>query len=537
MRIGRLIQLTIGALFVLASALPSLALAGDDGDSSMRGEESYRSFPQLMMRQSGTYTLPETVAAEFESNLQAALGLWRYEIVEYGPDSPDLLTWCNRITADLQTYRKELDGDTNEAELTIDAKEFQCSESYSYQVDVKHSCRTTGTAGDATRTRWAYCKVDATIGFRKYRAKFDESAPVIGTTTEAASLVGGEAAGQEYGRMMWAPQSDWGKGGSITIRAKDEQRVEVKPGKQAESIDEALKWALVTVLSKAAGMLSGEPDLKPKAMVQGSKGSDVNLCLSKDIVKLDAPFLLYDEKGRSVGFMKARDLHDGCELTPTLERDIKNKRRKRIKRRTRLKLDPLGKKGKAIDAPIDDNDWDRGFMRGQLITGDAVNRFGMGHLAQEIPYSGYNMGAYGGVLLNMSDEEADPVTTAGLTLESSLADAFQISEFYLYGHLGADLGESVGAAVEAGLLKRSYLSGPLFVDVSAGIAGGYYTAGDGAALAGAAANLGLGLALSPGFAIRVRAGYRGGMLVGLGDEGESAMQHNVGGGLNLNLSL
>lgn len=526
---------TAAALLTLS---PSQALANEAEEMAkeIRGEESYRSFPQLMMRQTGSYTLPDHIAKKFEQDLQASLGLWRYTIVDYGPNGPEILDWCNKIASDLQTYRQETDAETNEAELTLEAKAFQCSEAYSYVLNVTHKCRTTGTPGDATQTRRAICSVDAKIGFGKYNARFDANAAVAGGDSSSSSLTGDDAPRAERGRMVWAPESDWGNEGSIVIHARDEQRMVIKPGEQDKALDEALEWALVTVLSKAAGLLNEQPDLKPKGMVQDAKGSDVELCLSKDIVKLDAPFLLYDEEGESVGFMKARELHDGCELTPSIERRVREKRKRRIATRTRLKLDPLGKRGKKEDADIDDSDWDQGAMMAQLITGNATDRFGMGYLAQEIPYSGWTFSLYGGAMIGFADGTAVG-PGGGLGMEYSLASALDISELHAYGQLGvAAFSGNMDLNLEAGVLKRWYVAGPFFIDAGAGLAAGYGLGAENV-FAGVAANLGLGLTFSPGFGMRLKTGYRAGAAIGVGASGGTGFGHGALANLNFNFTM
>jgi hypothetical protein len=523
------------ALLVLTSPA-ALADEADEMAEEMRGEESYRSFPQLMMRQKSNFDLPDHIAQKFEKDLQAALGLWRYTIVDHGPDGPEILDWCNKITSDLQTYRQETDAETNEADLTLESKEFQCSEAYSYILNVTHTCRTTGTAGDATQTRRAICAVDAEIGFGKYQARFNAKAEVAGGNAASASLTGDDTPTVERGRMVWSPQTDWGNKGTIKIHARDEQRMVIKPGEEDKALDEALEWALVTVLSKASGLLNEEQDLKPKGMVQNAKGSDVELCLSKDIVKLDAPFALYDDKGERAGYMKARDLHDGCMLTPSIERRVRDKRARRIKTRTRLELDPLGKKGKSIDADVDDEDWDQGAMIGQLITGDAMDRFGMGYLAQELPYSGWTFGLYGGMIMGL-DNGASIGPGGGLGMEYSLASALDISEFHVYGQLGvAAFSGDMDLNLEAGVLKRWYVAGPFFIDAGAGIAAGYGL-GSESVFAGAAANLGLGLTFSPGFGMRLKAGYRAGAAIGVGADGGVGFGHGVLASLNFNITM
>ena len=427
--------------------------------------------------------------------LYKGMGFGRFEQRTWAVGSPELAAWCKRAAADMQVKRGDIDEETGEANLTMDAVLERCSEVYQHDLTVKHGCkrvagreRTVNGKKQKTKPKMQ-CHVSVTLTFRRFAASYDEA----GNLRFAAD-------------KSYRPKTL--KGSATRSDEIDDNTPPVKAKRNA------LSSAISGTSSSIQRRLLGMREFQNHApLVRASKGT-ADFCLSRTTVSLDQPFhIVVKTKGgeKRVGFVKAREIYDGCDMTPSLEEQRKKGRKVVIK--------PL---------------------RAETILGGSSVKRGM--TAWEMATIGLNVGfAYGYSPLYGGER----VNSFGVDLELNTAPATGSSElhFFLHARLSGtddteDLDALFGKAyplfdtsllpgsaavimAEMGLLKR-YYGGPAFFEWGAGFASSFYLldtyeVGDpddpddvrlGIAGLGGKALVGVGLQLSPRWLFRVQGAYR-----------------------------
>ena len=402
----------------------------------------------------------------------------------------DLNDPCVNEKGDSQMIRGATD-QRGRARMTIPAVERRCSDVFDYILEVVEECK---------REEKNYlCKVSLTMTVRHYDAEYvvDES-------------------GYDEPYIDFFPELRKDKRGDKVPK--------VDVAKSSWTMSGSNKKKTYLLALKLAGKLLRRELLEIRAFqihapIVSVRGQSVYLCLGRDLVSLDLPFrVVYQTRRgeREVGFIKARDIYDGCTMTRTLER--------RDERGRRVRIEP---------------------MRAQKIYGNIKPGF----TAWEVPQIGLQLG--GGLALSTLVTGVSPML--GLAVEQSLASWLGISELHGFAHLrfgGLFAPEDVAVVrtnflqafptfepllsdweqvpvgqIDLGVLKRVYL-GRLFIDLQVAASMSWYHLGEisdpfgeaagnpeaklklGLLGVGGVGKAGVGLQLSPRLALRGVLGYR-----------------------------
>lgn len=417
---------------------------------------------------------------------------------ESDPNTPALMKWCDTAVKDMQTIREETYAE-GDVKMQLKAKIERCSQVFRHDLTVNHRCEVkSGKDLISGKTiRYVECKVFGVLTFVKFRGD------------------------QSTGTFRFVPDPNFENHGKAVIRSNGTGTETIT---KRVSRRQAHEMALTEAV-KNCGFHFMEPIREIKnfqihAPIVHIAGSTAFSCLGKDTVELDMPFyvvFLGGTKERRVGFVKAREMHDGCVITPTLTK----------------------KYGKDADKYL-------GPMKAQIILGKS--KVTVGKTMWEMPTSYMNIGLGGGITslgkgLGMQQHGGFNIYPAAvLTLDQDIARKTGVSELYVtetlrftyvdesksgtfnndfensYSLVANSLGASwLATQLDIGLLKR-WFAGPFFFGLGGNLALSSYV-GMGANVGGssktpvvlgvgAGGRIELGFQLSPRFLMALRTGYR-----------------------------
>jgi len=467
---------------------PSTSESSESDESSGTESEtdvySTISYNKLLLNRRFDSTLPvhlnAVIAREFKKS--------RFDNETWSVGDPQTANWCREATKEMQIVRGNVDAETGDADLTLDAVTERCSPIYEYRVGIHHGCETV----QDKKKYYIKCSIKTKVALDRYVVTFNDS--------------------QDLGFKKDESFAEAGTKTMIFHKVKSRQLTKKRNATQAKR--EAMGSAVGSTRVALELALKNIRDFQLHAPIVARKTRTTYMCLGRE-VPLDTPFhvMINTASGeKKMGFVKARKIYDGCVLTPKLEAQEEAGKE--------IVLKPLS---------------------ADIILGGGRIRQGM--TAWEMPSIGLNAGFSGGVAPIIGDAQSP---SFGFALEANLADGTGISELFVFirarlvfvsdaqpledsfreGFPGisdwfVDFPEStVGAQGEIGLLKRWYLAGPIFAELGAGFAASRYFIDsfhvwfigdevdmqvDGFGLAGTG---GLGMQLAPRWLLRFHAGYR-----------------------------
>jgi len=403
------------------------------------------------------------------ASIVAAVEQARFDVKDGDFQSPDIGQWCMRSAADAAQRMGDVDN-KGQARVSTDALQARCSAVYAYTLDVGHSC-----SYQNKKKQWE-CSASAHVAISKARA------------TVGAS-----------GTPALTGDGSFGEGGQYTLDASGSG--------SSKDLGAAQREAASSAAFQLERNIRDVPGFQLRGPLTDATKASASFCLGADVLELDQAFHLVkvDEAGErvDVGWGKVRSIHDGCVLTDGMQ--------SRAPGKTAFDLQPA---------------------RIETIIGRGDVRAGM--TALEMPSTGLNLGMQAGTAADPAGAQAIRVDVVG---EYDLARHTGASELYAFGHLGlvlpdastrtnianqlgrgVDTGTTIaGVQGELGLLKRTYFGRP-FVDYGGAFTGSAYSLpsmGYEDILVygyGVAAKLGVGLQVSPRFAVRALATARAAFL-------------------------
>lgn len=347
---------------------------------------------------------------DIEAQLEGQFDLRRFDVslgVDVDPLGPEVLDWCDEAAARSAVRMGLVDGEGAPI-VTLEAKLARCSQVFAWTI---HSSERCDWYRDDDGDRHARCEVKASARIRKYRAVADAR----GIRMELDPSFRGVRASP----------------GHITLEASNTATAEgndlgTKRRAMASAASDAGRWLWLEIMSL--------PELQIRAPVEANRGGYTYSCLGKDTVGLDQPFIVFEPgTEREVGFVKARHIYDGCTQVDGMSEEA------------------------------------------QLRPMEAENILGGGSIApgmnlRELPSLGLAVGFGGGVAPRAGLDSP----AFGIRLEQSLAGATGVSELHVAAQgqfaVGMD-GRQSGFHVDLGLLKRWYLLGPVFGELSGYLTG------------------------------------------------------------------
>jgi hypothetical protein len=453
------------ALVVMLAPIAARAQSKEDmarADAMQTASEKF-----LLLRGAEPRNATGMPASDFALIVQSIEQL-RFNVRTWAPESPDVIAHCKAGAADAAIKSEETDT-KGEAQVTMERLLKRCSEIAQHFFTGSHSC-----VWNSNNSEWD-CTVNIEITLKKYTAK-----------------------DKGDGTFNIVLDDQFGEGGTMVI---------TQSWDSSDSVQEtAIATAAFFAKLFAERQVRDIEMFQLRAPVQANIDDYTKFCLGKDSVELDTPFwVLKPVEGgtENVGFVKARELYDGCFLTNELK----------------AKQD----KGEKIELrPIE----------AQNILGGSDIMAGM--TAWEMPAIGLNFGV--GFATSpyatqntFTDTIAHSFTPAGaLVVEYNLARHIGISEFWVgttwrFTKAGADflgdraidnakkLASFFALQIDFNVFKRWYFGGPMFADVGGGITvsepfggvGAYYPYA-----AGGIAKLGLGVQPHGRVLLRLNAGFR-----------------------------
>ncbi len=426
------------------------------------------------------------------------MDLLRFDIFkESDPNTPTLMQWCDNAVKDMQTIREET-YEEGDVKMQLQARIERCSEVFRHDLSVQHQCveKIGRDIITGQTTHYMSCRVWATLTFVKFRGD------------------------QSTGTFRFVLDRNFGHGGKVVLRSASvgTQTISNYVSKQ-KAADLALTEAVKGCGKHFMKAIREVKNFQIHAPIVRVHGWNAYSCLGKDTVELDMPFYvvyLGGTKERRVGFIKAREIHDGCVATPGL----KAKWAKGAKK-------------------------DLGPMRAQVILGKS--RISVGKTMWEMPTSYLNFGAGIGVTslgkgLGIVQKGALNIHPAGsIVLGQDIARKVGSPEVYIteairftyvdkkdaktfnnnfknsYWTSGISLDSWFAIQADIGVLKR-WFAGPFFFGLGGNLALSYYL-GIGATVGGqdktpmvigigAGARMDLGFQLAPRALLALRLGYR-----------------------------
>ncbi len=458
----RRVLLSMVALGVML--LPTASRAGSKEDQLRADKMQEVSEKFLMLRgaQPNNETgMPDDVFAWLLGSIEQL----RFNIQNWAPTAPETSAFCKQGAADAALKADEVTAKGDEGLATMERVLKRCSEVGQEWFAARHSC-----SWDSNKGEWN-CDVSLTITIKKYKAH--------DLNNGTFDIVG---------------DSDFGDKGTMIITSSGS-------GSDKDQHTALQSAAFFTRLWAERDVRDVEM-FQLRAPVVANDSTWTRFCLGQDSVELDTPFYVLkptEDGTERVGFVKARQLYDGCWLTS----DLKAKQDKGQK----VDLQPL--------------------VAENILGKDDIQA---GMTAWEMPSVGLNLGV--GLMTSPFANGADiggtfkhSFTPAGaIDIEYDLARHTGISELWVWtqwrftksGALGDEIDVHYGAKkqwniqADFGLLKRWYAYGPLFFDVGGAVTLSYsplfnylYPYGY-----GALAKLGMGFQLSGRFLMRLNAGFR-----------------------------
>jgi len=293
----------------------------------------------------------------------------RFTVAQWDVNSQETMNWCLGATEEAQIKAGEVTT-KGQGRVTVEAIKKRCSELVTHSFEASHACvQKVDTKG---RPFWE-CSVTASVTLKKYKATVDAEGKVS-FVIDPAFGDGGTKTFSSAGTSLATDQISAINGAAFTARLWLERKV--------RDIDYFQLRSPIVEHKKATSYF----------------------CLGKEIVELDTPFhvLMPTEEGvKKVGFVKARELYDGCTLTPRLEE--------------------AQKKGEKVELRPSE---------AQDIIGSGKIQAGM--TMWEMPSVGLNVGA--GVA-TMPFDWPDLGPGFQIAVEYNLARHIGISEFHVASHL------------------------------------------------------------------------------------------------------
>jgi hypothetical protein len=434
-------------------------------------------------------SLPE----EHFETLYSDLGFNRFDtsIKVKDPNDSAVEQWCEKAVKDTQVRRRETDGETGDAVVTLKAKMERCSQVFSHDIKVTHACQRKATK---------------------------KGKPFMSCKVIAAATVYKFSADQSSGQLRYALDQGFGSGGKIVMQADNTGTSSItKDRSQAQATHAAIGAAVRWAGLKLKRALRDIKEFQLSAPIVAAKSGTAFVCLGRDTVELDMPFYVIRNSPLGdvrEGFVKARRMYDGCTLTPS-------------------QAEAKGKGQSFTNKP----------MEAQIILGRFSIKPGM--TLQEMPSIGLNFGAFGGITSSIGFFNGNLGPGGGMTVEFDLGPYIGLSEFYTFtdfsiiGVLDAeqvrlafvkmmgqdwdtivtqDLDASLAIQANLGALKRVYIAGPLFAEAALAFAFSFYSVGKfehggdeislGVFGLGAMVLGGVGFQLAPRWMLRFSGGYR-----------------------------
>jgi hypothetical protein len=422
MRLHPAFMLTISLL------LAGTALADDDFDASQK-----RSFRKFVYGREVISTLDPSAYAAFRETFDW-FGMDERTGAAWDPaqGGKNVRDWCASAVRDMQEQLGRTD-DRDEARMTLEAAKDRCAQVYDYRLEVRRgsldedghfvagSCKGV-TSRDGTP---GYsCAVKAVLRIRHFDVAFKNARGGI--------------------EASWRLDRDWLEDQRVKGTSRQEpgevEFTEVSSS-QAFVTDKRGPSATRDVAERDAANTTGAflyrkvlniEEFRQAAPLAYVKKGRAGFCLGSDQIYMDMPFVVFahtaDGEKKRRGFVKVREVADGCAMTTAL--------RKRQKA------------GEEIDI---------GTSEVQIILGRAKLQPAM--QAQRLPDMGLNVGAsVGGSLGGISGVSLDVVA------EQNLARWTHVSELHAVTRVGAVMGGGTNFVnVDLGVRKRGYL-GPMFLD-------------------------------------------------------------------------
>ena len=417
----------------------------------------------------------------------------RFDIHTWKPDSQPTKTWCISAAEDAQIKAGDqtLKG---QGRVSMDVLLKLCSGVATYAFTARHSC-------EHPKKDTYECSVQVEIDVKKYKA------------VDAGN-----------GTIKFVEDQSFGTRGVEHIEA-----VGFLPGLGAGStIAEALVLPSFMAKLMAERKVRDIPMFQLQAPIAEHRPLETFFCLGRDSVELDTPFHVLKRTAdgvERVGFVKARELYDGCDDTPMVRQRAKEQGRE-LMIRPSLAQDILG-------------------------TTDIM----AGMTAHEMPSIGLNVGVTTGFSMLVNRALGGHV---GVLAEYDLARHINVSEFYvtlgvwatlanpgpvndkIKSALGVASGSSkVATAIggDAGVLKRFFVVGPLFFDIGAGFAWDAYAvaASDKGKLVMGSVGVNIkgaiGFQVDPRILLRLVPGFHYGYVTGKLEGGSNTFIGNEVGGI------
>lgn len=440
-----------------------------------------------------TGKIESSIPEEHFQTLYNDLGFNRFNtsIRVSDPNHPEVQQWCEKAVRDTQVRRREVDGETGDAMVTLKAKMERCSQVFSHDIKVTHACE------------------------RKVPKKGD---PYMSCTVVVTATIYKFSADQSSGELRYSPDQSFATGGKIVMQADNTGTSTItkdRPPAEATraAIGSAVRWAGL----KLKRSLREIKEFQSSAPIVAARSGTAFVCLGQDTVELDMPFYVVRNSPQGEvreGFVKARRMYDGCTLTPS-----------------------------QAEAKANGKSFTNQPMEAQIILGSSSIKPGM--TLQEMPSIGLNIGVFGGISGSLGFFNGNFGPGGGMTVEFDLAPYIGLSEFYAFtdfsiigvldpeqvrqsfvkmmGHdwdtvVTPDLDAVFAIQASLGGLKRFYIAGPLFAEAALAFAFSFYSigkfehGGDEISLGvyglGAMVLGGVGFQLAPRWLLRFSGGYR-----------------------------
>lgn len=490
MKFGKWMPGILATVFVCLMAGPAMA---QDEEAEW---DKYSVLTEKVLMLTGD--IKSSIPAADLQALYAKMEIGRFNMTVKGsdPNSADVTAWCEKAVKDTQVLRDATD-EYGEAEVTLKAKMERCSQVFRHALTVTHKCEIKRTKPKKGKPRvYADCKVQGELAFTKFKGD------------------------QTTGQFRYQVDTGFGAKGTYKLKSKGSGQATIsKKVTKAQAMARAL-----TSAAKDTGFGFMKPIREIEAfqlhapIIRVKKGQ-ASACLGKDTVELDMPFHVVFQAGdkqKKKGFVKAREIHDGCTMTPSMEAEAAK-----------------GKKYKIHP------------MAAQIILGGKKVR--KGFTMWEMPTNYINFGGGGGITgtangIGVGSGSFRFWPVGELFSEQNLARKIGISEFYTTeflrfsyipqgsaGSFNTKFEDSFNNAftynggwfmmqVDFGVLKRWFF-GPFFVGLGADLAVSFYIgmadpSGNFSEYTpmvlgiGALGQVDLGFQLTPRFLLALRLGYR-----------------------------
>lgn len=454
----------------------------EEGEATTTGgfdEYSEQSFKALVLNRGVSSTLPAMLTQKIAGQMEEK----RFDNRSWSITESDVVDWCVEATGEAQIVRGDVDPETQQANITAEAVINRCSPVYEYTYGINHVCQKKSYKKKKKTVTVAECTVTTELKLWRYLVQLTEN-----------------------GSPEFYLDTKFKTDGLHTIADSTTSSSEIT----SKNPFAAAKLSALSSATTVAGLavkrkIRNVRDFQLHAPIVAKKSYNAMFCLGQDTVALDTPFnvVVNTPKGEKVvGFVKAREIFDGCVETPKLAEESK---KRKINLRPLISQIIIGQS--RIEPAM--TAWELpaiglNFGGGVALTPQYGGSYGAG-----VEFLGeYNFGAHIGI------SELHAFMRGRLTFVTDTGD-MQSAFLDAYPGLGAELMDSaLGMQVDLGALKRFYVMGPLFIDAGAGLAFSYYKLGEmndyefGLYSIGGMGMGGLGWQIAPRWLCRVVAAYR-----------------------------